>query len=217
MHGSLWAWNKRNTINILSVADLLIHMIHLDLLLSIDVLDDIIVASRAMCLDVLGGRIVIRIEGAVQGDPPDCRLQLGGDVGLDDVVLEVLLVDEDLARAADPVSVPSVARVLAEANVNTRAGEAHLGELGIPLVAPGVSVVVAGEYCHEAGCAGDSLHEGNILAAVPVGTCVGAVLAPALRLRGEEIVVVDAGVVVRLDAFHLGGKGREHGDVNKGQ
>lgn len=108
--------------------------------------------------------------------------------------------------------------MLAETEIDAVAGDGHSGQEGVPLVAPSITVVVTGEDGHEARSRGDGLHEGHVLTAVDTGRVVRAILTPTLGLLGQDVVVVDTRLAVRVDAsFGLEGLGRIGGDVDEGE
>lgn len=72
----------------------------------------------------------------------------------------------------------------------------------VPLITPCISVIVTAEYGHETGCGYEGAHEGCVLAAVGTigGFCSSIVGTPTLRLWSENVVVVDAGLSMWMDA-----------------
>lgn len=106
--------------------------------------------------------------------------------------------------------------MLAKAEVDPTTLDGHAGDERIPLVAPGVTVLVGVEDGHEAGGRHEGLHEGDILAAVVARGVVAAVGAEPVGLLGHGHGVVDARLAVGVDAdLHAERLGDVDGDVDE--
>ncbi|KAH8720533.1 hypothetical protein HC256_000924 [Beauveria bassiana] len=88
------------------------------------------------------------------------------------------------------------------------------GELAVPLAAPRVGVVMAGEERHHAVDCGNGLHKRRVLLAIRA--LVGAALTPPLRLRAS-LFVVDARLAVGVHALVLQLDRRVGGNMHKAQ
>lgn len=132
-----------------------------------------------------------------------------------------------------------MAALAPEAEVEAVAGQCHARELGVPLEAPVVTMVVAAEHGLQSLELEEGLHECHVLVIVGVD-CLGAALAgcnslqeyvvsktaswpPPRIVRGsaylwtQRVVVVDARFLICVDASTLELEERLYGDVHKGK
>lgn len=152
--------------------------------------------------------ILVPTVRRIERDTSDYVPGLQPDPSINSKIFQHGFSDENLPRTSRPCPISSVPRVLAEAEVDAVALDWEVGHLVIPFVTPSISVVMTREESHEPRSGSDSLHEWDVLSAVLAGGIIGAVGAPALRLLGQWVVIVDAGLAIRVDTcFSLQGEG----------
>ena len=93
--------------------------------------------------------------------------------------VQLVLFDNDLARAASPIGVASVARVAIKADVQAVATTRKcIGESFGPFHAPVHTMIVTGEYSHKSLGLDKRRHEWNVGTAVPaIVSCAVAYIA----------------------------------------
>lgn len=162
--------------------------------------------------------LAVAVKRRVQRHGTNNSPRLEAHIRLDSQVGKLVPPHDNLPRAADPVAVAPVPRVLAVAQAEPVTDDIHPRQAGIPPVAPGLAVVVAVKEAHEARNIDQSLHKGLVLPAVVARRLLAIVAAPALALLRDGQLVVYAGLVVRpwLGAG-LYRPRRVDGDVDKGE
>lgn len=104
-----------------------------------------------------------------------------------------------------------------KANVEPLAFDGHAWQLAIPFIAPGVSVIMATEQCHQARRGRDSFHKWYILSAIRAGAIGNTIGTCALCLLCEWEIVVDARLSMGVHAgFCLECETSVRWDVNEG-